>query len=147
MKMTVKRRKKSRSMRGVRQHGFGKTHRGAGHRGGRGKAGTGKKADQKKPNVWKTEYFGKSGFVRFRTKKSVRVINLSTLEDKLDVFFDKGFAKKEGDFIAVDLAKAGYSRLLGFGKIKHKFKISVASASKAVVNKLEKAGCTVVLNE
>ena len=137
--MTTKQNKKSRKMRGVRQHGYGKTHRGAGHRGGRGKAGTGKKADQKKPNIWSEKYFGKSGFVRLRVKKEDVAISLSTLQDKIDTFIKKGFAKKDKDIIVIDLKKAGYTKLLGNGKINKKFNIIVPSASKSAVAKLEKA--------
>ena len=137
--MTTTRQKKSRSMRGVRQHGYGKTHRGAGHRGGRGNAGTGKKADQKKPNIWEKKYFGKSGFVRLRVKKEDKVISLSTIQDKLDTFIKKGFAKKDKETIVIDLKKAGYTKLLGNGKIDKKFNVIIPSASKSAVAKLEKA--------
>ena len=137
--MTVKRNNKSRKLRGVRQHGYGKTHRGAGHRGGRGKAGTGKKADQKKPNIWQEKYFGKSGFVRMRSKKDDKVISLSTLLDRLDSFIKKGFAKEEKGVFIVDLKKAGYTKLLGNGKLDKKLNVIVLSASKKAVEKLAKA--------
>ena len=136
--MTAKRRSKSRKMRGVRQHGYGKTHRGAGNRGGRGNAGTGKKADQKKPNIWEEKYFGKTGFVRFRSKKEVKVISLGTLQDKLDTFVKKGLVKDEKGVLIVDLKKAGYTKLLGNGQISQKMNIIVPSASKKAVEKLGK---------
>lgn len=137
--MTAKRGTKSRKMRGVRQHGYGKTHRGAGHRGGRGNAGTGKKADQKKPNIWAKKYFGKTGFVRVRIKKPENTINLNTVQDKLEIFIKKGFAKKEKESIVVNLKQAGYTKLLGTGKIKQKMNIIVTSASKKTVEKIKKA--------
>jgi large subunit ribosomal protein L15 len=143
--MTARRGSKSRKLRGVRQHGFGKTHRGAGHRGGRGNAGSGKKADQKKPEFWKKKYFGKDGFKKLNSKKIVKKINLGDLQKKMDCFIGKGFAKKENDFIFVDLKKAGYDKLLGVGNVFLKLNILVSSASKGAVEKVQKAEGKIVL--
>lgn len=143
--MTVNRTRKSRKLRGVRQHGYGKTHRGAGNRGGRGRAGTGKKADQKKPSVWGDSYFGKSGFVKSRVKKFNNIISLADLKNTLGSFIQRGFAKEESGILVVDLDKAGYTKLLGNGSFDIKVKILVASASKNAVEKIKAAGGELII--
>jgi len=136
--MTAKKMKKSRKLRGVRQHGYGKTHRGAGNRGGRGNAGSGKKADQKKPGFWHEKHFGKSGFKRSRVRKKQKVISLGILQDNIGDFLDKGLAKPDKDIIIVDLKKAGYVKLLGNGKLRQRINVLVPSASKKAVEKVAK---------
>ncbi len=132
--------KKNKGQRGYNSHGWGskKKHRGAGHRGGRGMAGTGKRADTKKPsiiNVFGNSYYGKTGF--FRVNKVVdTVINLR----ELNLMVEKGWVKDE-----INLKSLGYDKLLGNGKLDHKLKITVAKASKRVIEKLKESGSEVIL--
>ena len=143
--MVTNKTSKSRKLRGVRQHGYGKTHRGAGNRGGRGNAGTGKKADQKKSTTWNNKkYFGKSGFVRLRVKKDIVSININLINEKFDYFIKKGFAKENKEVIEIDLKKAGYDKLLGTGTPIQKFSIKVSSASKKALEKIKNAGGEVI---
>jgi large subunit ribosomal protein L15 len=147
--MTITRQKKVKTYRGSKTHGCGsmKKRRGAGNRGGRGLAGSGKRAGHKVQQIWKrfgTGYLGKSGFKVQFTKRNIKEINLNHLELKLDMFMKKGFAKQDGDFVTVDLEKAGYNKLLGSGIIKNKFKIKVKYFSKKAKEKLDKIGGEIV---
>lgn len=136
-------RKKSTRQRGNTTHGYGsmKKNRGAGHRAGRGNAGSGKRADAKKPSLlWKKGYkhVGKYGF-KTRNKKP-STINLAFIEQKIDSYVNDKKASKEGELYSIDLPKLGYSKLLGTGKVKRKFKIKVPVASSKAKKKVEEAG-------
>lgn len=140
--MTINRRKKVTKYRGSKTHGCGsmKKRRGAGHRGGRGAAGSGKRADSKKPSIWKGKYFGKFGFTsKSRSAPSVD-INVGLLDQTAEQLVAKQLATKEGDTYVVDLTKAGFTKLLGEGKVSGKFKVTVASVSPRAKEKIEKAG-------
>ncbi|MBU2639562.1 MAG: 50S ribosomal protein L15 [Nanoarchaeota archaeon] len=146
--MTVNKRKKVVKYRGSKTHGGGsmKKRRGAGSRGGRGMAGTGKRAGHMKQWVFKNygkDYFGKKGFKTPYVKK-IKVINLKYIEEHINKITEKGFAKKEGDIISIDLKKMGYNKLLGSGTLKNKFKIKVEFVSKKAKEKIEKMGGEIV---
>ena len=143
--MTTHRRKKVVRQRGYKTHGWGsmKKHRGAGNRGGRGMAGTGKRAGHKVQQMWKKygeRYLGRKGF-KIQYKKNIeKGINLNIIERKLSSLIEKGFAKKEGDKVFVDLDRLGYNKLLGTGDVNTKMQVKVKSFSKRAKEKLEKAG-------
>lgn len=148
--MTTKRRRKSTRSHGSRTCGWGLTHRGAGNRGGRGRAGTGKKGKCKMPTkgTWTIQYFGKTGF----KSKGLRyakhyTINLRQLEELLDNFVSDKIAVLEKDVYTVNLTDLGIDKLLSAGRVTKKFKINVAVASKAAVEKVKAAGGEVVLPE
>ena len=148
--MKVKKRKKSTRMtgRGQGTHGWGarKKHKKSGHRGGKGMAGTGKRADQRKTYVQKLYghgYFGKQGITSKKTEKDKRKrINLETIEEKLESFLKKGFAKKEKDAIRLDLKEY---KILGAGELKTKIIISAKEASESAKKKIEKSGGRIIL--
>jgi len=142
--------KKVDKYRGSKTHGCGsmKKRRGAGNRGGRGMAGSGKRADQKKPSILKkygNTYFGKKGF-RSKNKIKINAINIGDLENKLINLLRKEKAKKENNIIKIDLSKLKYNKLLGSGKITRKFEIKVDQASKRAIEKIEKLGGKVNVN-
>ncbi|MBU1204987.1 MAG: uL15 family ribosomal protein [Nanoarchaeota archaeon] len=149
--MTTYKTRKNRKMRGSKTHGWGamKKHRGAGSRGGRGMAGTGKRGDAKKPSIWKDKkYFGKHGFKR--PKKitiEIKAINLKTIEQKLESLLSKKLIEKKNDFYAIDLKKLGFNKLLSTGKITKKFSIKCEYASKKAIDKIKKAGGSIILEE
>ena len=145
--MTVNKRKKNDRQRGSKTHGWGakKKHRGQGNRGGRGMAGTGKRADSKKPSIWKTDYFGKHGFVSKTPKLKINPVNINFIEQHLDRFISNGLAKKEDGFYSVELEKLGYNKLLGDGKVSMKFKIKTLYASEKAVEKVKEAGGEVIM--
>lgn len=130
--MMSRRRKKSSRMRGSHTHGrgFKKKARGSGHRGGFGMAGTGKRADHKKTLIlnYPEEYFGKKGLKA--KPKNYKIINVGDIENSA-----KG---KE-----VDLKNY---KILGEGEIKTALTIYAKKASKAAVEKIEKAGGKVILD-
>lgn len=148
--MAVHKRKKASRYRGSTTHGCGsmKKRRGAGNRGGRGMAGTGKRADTKKPKIWKNKkYFGRHGFKRHGQVKKIKAVNIDDIENNIDKLVAAKLATKEKDKYVIDLNKAGYNKLLGKGKIKNKYKITVDGASKKAVDKIKKLGGEVIVKE
>lgn len=143
--MKHKRNKRSRS-RGKKTCGWGtKKHRNKGNKGGTGMAGTGKRADQKKTFLlrYMPDYFGKHGFKPVK-KKTVLVINVGDIEKNIDSFLKEGIAKKISDGIELNLEKY---KLLGEGTLKNikKIAIKVKSASKKAIDKIEKIGGKVII--
>ena len=141
--MTVNKRKKNTRQRGHKTHGWGakKKHRGQGNRGGRGMAGTGKRADSKKPSIWKNpDYFGKHGFISKTPKVKTNTVNVSYVEQHINLFISKNLIKKENEFYHVELEKLGYNKLLGDGNVSLKFKIKTPYASKTAIGKVREAG-------
>lgn len=132
--------------RGNRTHGKGKkAGRGAGKRGGRGNAGLHKHKFitlvKYKPN-----HFGRHGFTRPKlpSEKTPTTINVGQLEEQLEFFLEKGYAKKVGDKIEVDLNSAGIDKLLGSGKLSLALQITVNEASERAKSKVEGAKGKVV---
>lgn len=141
--MVVNKRKKNSRQRASTTHGYGshKKHRGHGSRGGSGLAGTGKRADSKKPSFWQdTKYFGRYGFNRNVTVKPVNTINLVDLEMHLDKYVADKLIAKTGDTYTVELDKLGFQKLLGNGKVSHKFKITTKFASGIAIERVKEAG-------
>lgn len=134
--------KKNKGFRGYKSHGWGskKKHRGSGSRGGFGMAGTGKRADQKKPtiiNLYGNDYFGRRGFV-VPTAQKYDSINLKDL----NLLIEKNSIKGE-----INLSNYGYKKLLGTGGLKYPLKITVEKASANAIEKVKKAGGSVVGSE
>lgn len=146
--MVVRRRKKSRRLRGrTRTMGWGRIgqHRGSGSRGGFGAAGM-----HKHMWTWVVKYaptwFGKHGFNRPLTYEvKVNEINVGELAERLDVWLREGKASEEGGRIVVNLASLGYNKLLGRGSITKPVKVIVPAASGSAIRKIEAAGGEVVV--
>ena len=146
--MVVNKRKKNVRLRGSKTHGGGskKKRRGSGHKGGAGMAGTGKRADTKKPSIWKNlDYFGKHGFYRHGQKEEINVINVSEIDEKADRLVKANIAVKTADSYDIDLAKLGYNKLLGSGKVTKKLKIKVEYASENAILSVKEAGGEVIV--
>ena len=116
--MKLKKKKKSKRMRGLRTHGHSaKLNKGKGSHGGKGMAGTGKRADQKKTLVTKlygNKYFGKQGITSRKTaKKRTNVINLEDIGKK---------------FSAGEINLEKY-KILGEGEIKGKVRVRLTKES------------------
>ncbi len=145
--MVVRRRKKSRHLRGrTRTMGWGRIgqHRKSGSRGGFGAAGM-----HKHMWTWVVKYaptwFGKHGFNPAQTLEvEPAEINVGELDEHVEAWLEKGLARREGDMIVVDLAQLGYNRLLGRGKVTHKLRVIVPKASEKAVEKIRAAGGEVV---
>ncbi len=135
---------RTRKLRGSRTHGRGKKHgRGAGGRGGTGNAGL-----HKHKFKWMIKYdpdhFGRHGFVRHaQGTEPETTINVEALVARLPDLEAKGFATREGSMVVVDLAKAGFDRLLGKGRASVAMNVTVAHASEAAVAKVTAAGGSV----
>ena len=142
--MTVNKRTKASRYRASKTHGCGamKKRRGAGNRGGRGNSSTGKRSDAKRPSIWKIKkYFGRYGFKNPNVnKKSDKVINLSTLQDKLNTWQ----AQKKSEGKSVNLTKLGFQKLLAQGKLNQPIEITVEMASKKAIEKVQAAGGSVI---
>ncbi len=141
--MTAKRRKKNLKQRGGRTAGWGLVHRGCGQKGGSGNAGTGKKGNAKLPRsgeVWTKQLLGKYGFVHHGPVNHDIVINLRDLEDTLPTLIEDKLATESAGTVTMDLTKAGFTKVLSTGKVKHKWKITAQHASPGAIEKIKAAG-------
>ncbi len=148
--MITNRTKKCRKLRGSKTHGWGamKKHRGAGSRGGRGMAGTGKRGDAKKPSIWKDrKYFGRHGFKMHGVKIKALPVNIGIIDQNIDKYISQKLIEKSGESYSIDLAKLGFNKLLGSGKTEKKLNIKCRLASKKAVEKIEKAGGSVLFED
>ncbi len=146
--MVVRRRKKKpKKYRGHRTYGYGKHKRarGAGCRGGRGKAGM-HKHKWTYTVKYEPDHFGKEGF-RPPLRKVKRTINLEEIERNLEVWLEKGFARRENGKIRVNLTELGYDKVLGKGKLNTALIIEAKEFSKKAIEKIEKAGGQVLKHE
>ena len=140
---------KTEKFRGSRTHGRGKkAGRGAGKRGGRGNAGL-HKHKYITTVKYDPKHFGRYGFTRPKlpSEKTVKTINVGQLEESLEKFQKKGYAKIAGKNIEVDLNSAGIDKLLGSGKLKKSLQIKVYDASKLAKSQVEDAGGKVLLSK
>jgi large subunit ribosomal protein L15 len=141
--MVVRRRKKSRHLRGrTRTMGWGRIgqHRKSGSRGGFGAAGM-----HKHMWTWVVKYaptwFGKHGFNPPKgLEKDVVGINVGELAERLDRWLRSGLAREEEGKVVVNLAELGYNTLLGRGKISRPVKVIVPRATRRAVEKIKAAG-------
>lgn len=133
--------------RASRTHGRGKkAGRGAGKRGGRGNAGLHKHKFMSTVK-YDPKHFGRYGFKRPKppSERGPKTINVGQLEERLETFIEKGYAKKAGERTEVDLTSAGIDKLLGSGKLKKPLQIKVSEASKMAKSKVEGAGGKVLI--
>jgi len=120
--------------------GHHRSHRGKGQRGGKGMSGI-----CKSRWTWAIKYsphhFGAYGFkLPEEAKTEYRAINLSEIEEKLELFVSAGAAEKKGKSYEVDLIKAGYKKVLGSGKVSSPMKIKAEMFSEKAKEKLASAG-------
>lgn len=133
----IRRRKKSRKMRGSRTHGYGRVgqHRGSGQRGGKGHAGR-----HKHFWIWvlkyARDYFGKHGFKRKGVRREWVMLNVSDIEEKLEVLK----TGEENGVPLVDLTRIGYVKVLGAGKVTKPIVVMAHAFSEEAVRKIEEAG-------
>jgi large subunit ribosomal protein L15 len=138
--VVVRRRKKVTKQRGKRTYGRGcaKRGRGSGEKGGRGASGRHK-------HLWsyvikyEPDYFGKRGFRR-PVGAETRGINVGEIDERLEELLGKGLAQRADEVYVVDLAKLGFSKLLGGGSVRHKLEIRAAKFSESARRKVEEAG-------
>lgn len=145
--MVVRRRKKSRKLRGSRTHAWGSIgqHRKSGSKGGVGAVGF-----MKHKWTWTVKYFpdwyGKHGFTRAPVIQTImRVINVGRLNELIKELELRGEIEATDGYYEIDLSTFGINKLLGRGKIDKPVKVKVAYASEQAVKKIEKAGGEVIL--
>jgi large subunit ribosomal protein L15 len=129
--------RRHRKFRGLRTHGRGKkAGRGKGKRGGTGNAGL-----HKHKWIWTLKYdpdhFGRHGFKRpQKMLMALITINVKELEQ-----LPEGEHVKVGkDGTVIDLVGLGIDKLLGGGRTKTKFEVTVDRASASAVEKIQAAG-------
>lgn len=137
---------RTKKKRGNRTHGRGKkAGRGKGKRGGHGQAGL-LKHKWKWTVKYDPDHFGRHGFTRPPVLQGeVRTINLEDLVRNLDALEEAGFAEKAADGYKVDLAAAGFDKLLGRGRADVPLTVTVEAASAGAMAKVTEAGGEVVL--
>jgi large subunit ribosomal protein L15 len=150
--MVVRRRKKSRKLRGSRTHGwgFGKRHRGKGSKaytgGGVGKRGAHHETFFLSKGI---EPIGKHGIQVLPRAAKVRIIimNVRDIEEHLAEFEQKKIAEKKADTYFVDLTKLGFVKVLSEGIASKKLNIICSSYSVKAKEKVMKAGGSVTVKE
>lgn len=148
--MVVRKRKRSRKLRGSSNYGWGfsKRHRGKGHSpyagGGVGKRGAHRETVYLSQHI---QPIGKHGIqVRPRvTKVSVMLVNIRELEEQLDVLMQKKIAEKKGDTYFADLTKLGFVKLLSEGQASKKLNVVCSSCSAKAKEKIEAVGGSVTV--
>ncbi len=72
-------------------------------------------------------------------------LNVGDLDEIIDRLVELGLAEKSGDVYKVDLTELGYTKLLGSGRVTKPMEVKVFEATEKAINKVEKAGGTVVV--
>jgi len=146
----IRRKKKVRKLRGSHTHGWGckKKHRGGGSKGGKGMAGTGKRKNTKW--TWTIKYapdhLGKRGFHRPKAVQYIpKTINLSDIDENLQLFLDMGVAYEEEGKIIVDVTQLGVDKVLGSGKLTRPLTIKAYYVTPKAEEKIKAAGGEVLL--
>jgi len=136
--MTVHIRERHRKFRGRRTyHGSHKKWRGGGSRGGRGAAGM-HKHKWSYTVKYDKEHFGK--ITNKSHKEKISIVDLDYLNSKAETFLKEKIAEKEGDAIKINVAKLGYGKVLGSGKLTMPLIVEAKAFSKSAEEKLAKAG-------
>jgi len=147
--MVVRRRKKSRKLRGrTRTMGWGNVgqHRKSGSRGGKGAAGM-----HKHRWTWVVKYFpnwfGKHGFTRVNPKHqpTVKGINVGVLDEIASRMVLENKAVFDKDKILINVIDLGFNKVLGGGTVTNKLKVITYDITKVAKEKIEKAGGEVIL--
>jgi len=147
--MVVHRRRKHLKFRGHRAQGYGshKKHRGGGSQGGRGKAGM-HKHKWSYTVKYAPETFGKFGFKRpVETVEEVAAVNIWQLDEQAERLLRERLAAKEGDAIKIDVAKIGFDKVLGSGKLTKRLIVEAKSFSEDAKRKIEEAGGQAIVVE
>lgn len=138
-------RTKTKKLRGGHYGRGMKAGRGKGKRGGSGMAGL-----HKHRWVWTIKndplHFGGKGFTSHHPSTPDIPITLGELNEEFPRLLSRGYAKgKEGKY-EIDLASAGYTKLLGSGIFNKKGVIKVDKATEKAISKLSALGTTVEVN-
>lgn len=147
--MVVRRKSKLYKRRGrQRTYGWGssKKHRGKGSKGGKGMSGIrGKRGQHRTAMALKMGIMvrgAEKGFKRtYATRlEAMRAINLKDIELRMGQWLEEKIAAKKDKAIEIDLAKAGYDKVLGAGTVSRPVTIKAKAFSSGAKEKIEKAG-------
>ncbi len=147
--MTVRHTRRVRHFRGGRRHGWGVTkgHTKSGMRGGVGKSGT-KSRHKIQVIIGQRPPIGKHGFTRpQKVVSEIKTMNVSHLEAMLPTLIEKKKAELTDKIYHIDLSALGIDKLLAQGEVTVAMNVKVDSASKRAIEKIEKAGGKVLLEE
>jgi large subunit ribosomal protein L15 len=70
----------------------------------------------------------------------VSAVNVGDLDQRLEEFLQKGLAKREAERIVIDVAKLGFEKVLGGGRVTRPFDVIAKEFSESAKRKLEEAG-------
>ncbi|MEM2897586.1 MAG: uL15 family ribosomal protein [Candidatus Bathyarchaeia archaeon] len=131
-------------MRGSRTHGWGVAgqHRKHGMKGGRGKAGR-FKHKWTRTLKYGLKGIGKTGFRCPTSKPKPFIINIDELDQLIKSLDEKNLIKDDSGRLLIDLAKLGYDKLLGTGKMTKPISVIVHNCSEKAKNKIEEVGGSV----
>ena len=162
----MKFKKRVNRLRGVRTHGYGRQQgrRKTGRKHGHGLTSDWKKGKKSYVNKQKSLgyptakfgkkvtrspwEFGKHGFQRPQTIRRIyakNIINIGSLDAKLDSWVEQNVAQKSEGVYTVDLDKLNIQKILAKGAIQKKVKVTVRYASNYAIEEIEKAGGKVFL--
>ena len=130
--------RKVRKKRGSRTHGYGQV--GQHRKGTKGKAGLHK---HRWTYVIKYEpdYFEKRGFTSQKAiSRKTNVINVGELDELAHKLAAEKKLERKQKKTFLDLAKLGYDKLLGTGKITKPMLVKVVAHSEAAAKKIDEAG-------
>ncbi|MEM2145435.1 MAG: uL15 family ribosomal protein [Candidatus Jordarchaeaceae archaeon] len=134
----IRRRKKSRKLRGSRTHSWGQVgqHRSKGQKGGRGNTG-GHKHHWIKIIKYQPNYFGKYGFTRYEGLVTLhQTINVGEIDQNAE----KLATEKQEEMLVIDLNRLGYTKVLGSGKVTKPLIVKAETFSEKAKEKIEEAG-------
>lgn len=132
--------RKTRRLRGGRHMGWGQVgqHRGSGHQGGLGRTGM-MKHHRSSLLKYEPDHYGHSST---RPPHPVVTRKWASLRDLADLY--ARFGTEEGGTRTVDLAAAGYDKLLGGGRPGGAYAVKVGRSTAQARARLEEAGGQVV---
>lgn len=136
--------RKTRRLRGSRTHGWGRSgqHRGSGQQGGHGNAGW-------KRHKWSAviRYGIQIREIGFKSVNHQRssIINLNDLDTRLDSLASQGYARESNGKIEVDLARAGYTKLLGRGGVSKAIRVIINEYSEKAKEKISQSGGEIIV--
>jgi len=80
------------------------------------------------------------GFKKKNVSQKIKPVNLGYIEQQLEKLLNKKLIELKGDSYEIDLAKIGYTKLLGTGKVTKKLNIKVDVASPRAIKKIQEMG-------
>jgi len=69
---------------------------------------------------------------------------VSDLSERIQSFIEAGHAKENSGKFEVDLVRAGYTKLLGEGRVQWPLRITVADHSRRAAEKISQAGGEII---